>query len=670
MINKLYLSLLFVLGCTCIIYGQQTEPPATALTTAGNLIVYQVKDSLVFKDLLTGQPLYTIPLPTDERLQILAFNPSGTELVFSGKRQLSTYIYQVRRDQAKKITELPFWSISLAFSHSGEKAYLLCAKKILRARLAVYDTRTWKRIDEGVLKAVSGDIGINANDSLIVYRSVGTIKTNTLPDLQLDKVLWERAPQKLIALNPVIPEECASVTPKNTIEIRDLRKDSILVEIKSHGATIRMLSYRPDGKMLLSLDKSGKLCVWSLEKKTLVAEWNNASGLPFWDSTGNLRMAFYPGSRKNKADPSERGDQEMTAVIPLKEPGEHRGFQEYHAPKVESFFSPSFGYTPETGFAPGLGEVLIAQPRTKGLYYRPSVYRAAIAYGFRGNQALATLSINSYIKDKWNLLVNADYDGHGQNYYFGIGDTSGRKDKQTYHSSSFVFTGNLFRLAGRQLSVGIGYDLRYSTRIRFEDPFDPGPPGLQGGLSMGVGPSIRLDSRNNTLSPSSGHLLDLSWLRYGPGGAGDYHYNELKLNYRQYFPLCEHEEHRLIAVQAMTDLTWGGEIPFYSLPYYTAERAFRGVYRNLYIDKQILFLQTEFRSLFTRADPRYGYVIFAGAADGAGDFFKGYKPDIKMLYGLGLRQQLFPKHRLLLRIDLAWTNKGDFGVFGAIGTSF
>jgi hypothetical protein len=187
---------------------------------------------------------------------------------------------------------------------------------------------------------------------------------------------------------------------------------------------------------------------------------------------------------------------------------------------------------------------------------------------------------------------------------------------------------------------------------------------------IGLGPVFRWDNRDNILSPTKGHLLDLAFLWFGPWQVGDYRYNEWKVDYRTYIPLGAPANGRLIAIQGMADLTWAGQAPFYSLPYFTADRAFRGVYRNLYIDKQVMFVQAEFRSLFTAADPRYGYAIFAGAADGTGDFFKAYTPDIKAVYGLGLRQQLFPKNNLLLRVDLAWTSKGDFGVFAGMGVPF
>jgi hypothetical protein len=503
---------------------------------------------------------------------------------------------------------------------------------------------------------------ITANDSLIVYGSVGTIKTTDTKDLKPDKVLWERTEQRLIVFDPVKPAECASSTKTNSIQIRDLRNDSILAEIKRHEAAIEMLSYRPDGKQLFSLDKKGRLCVWSLDERVLVAELQNVDGLPFWDNVGNLWIASYSDSNPNGPG--------APTINSLYTPTSGQGhFLSYKEPHAEKFVSPSFGYAPETGFTLGLGLTGIVQPAPDSRYYRPSVYTMSVNYGFDRNQVLTILSADSYIGDAWRLAANMEYDAHSRNFYFGM-DEGSTKNKQAYFSNNFLFNGSLFRSLSQQVSIGVDYHLQHNTEAEFGQKADSLPWGAKGGTLIGLGPVFRWDDRDNILSPTRGHLLDLAFFWFGPWQAGDYRYDELKVDYRKYFPLGTPANGRLIAVQGMADLTWAGQAPFYSLPYFTADRAFRGVYRNLYIDKQVMFVQAEFRSLFMAADPRYGYAIFAGASDGTGDFFKAYTPDIKAVYGLGLREQLFPKNSLLLRLDLAWTSKGDFGVFAGMGVPF
>ena len=125
-----------------------------------------------------------------------------------------------------------------------------------------------------------------------------------------------------------------------------------------------------------------------------------------------------------------------------------------------------------------------------------------------------------------------------------------------------------------------------------------------------------------------------------------------------------------MAVQALYHGTFNGEAPFYQLPYLSADRILRGVWRNLYIDRQAIALQGELRSNFSNVDPRYGYVVFAGAGDVAPNFFKGYDPAITGVFGVGFRQQVIPKLKLQSRIDFSVTTKGNFGIFGGVGLTF
>ncbi len=338
--------------------------------------------------------------------------------------------------------------------------------------------------------------------------------------------------------------------------------------------------------------------------------------------------------------------------------------QPYHPPVAEKFFSPSIGYAPEMGFMLGFGLTGIVQPVTPSTYYRPSVYNASLNYGFGGNSFLARASASSYWVKKWWIAADLGYNAHGRNFYFGIGQQTSIKDKYAYYSDNLRLDGNFSYNIGQTLSMGVAYDVRHNTQAGFQHKLDSAPYGYAGGTLFGTGPILRWDTRNNILQPNRGHLLDMRYLYY----SGNYQYDETLIDYRQYIPLGA--PGRLLAIQGRADLTWGGTPPFYSLPYFTSDLALRGIYRNLYIDNQVAFVQAEYRSYFRDTDPRFGYALFAGAADGATDFFKGYHSGIKGVYGLGLRQQLYPQNSLLLRLDFAMTPEGVFGCYAGLGVAF
>jgi len=557
---------------------------------------------------------------------------------------------------------IPFRSVAAGFNRAGTAAYLLQRKTFMESNLTVYDPRTWKKIRQKKLTTVSPYLSLNANDSLIALSVLGKIKIVNAQNLKIEQVLWERTPQKLIQFDPVSPTIYASATSKNVIQIRDLRNDSILIEIYKHDALIKTLSYRPDGKYLFSLDKKGRLCVWSPAEKTQLAELDHIEGIPYWDKDGGLRILNTSGDSI-----SQQTSQRVTLQTM---PGSDLYFHRYIAPMLEVFPAPIVGYAPEAGFILGLGFTVIGQPTGNSMYYRPSLLTVSASHGFDGNQWLLGFSLSRYLKDRWYLAADLQYNIHARNFYFGMAKDADRKNKQPYISNNFLFSGGVYRLLGQQCALGLVYDIRHNKRARFEHEVADQPAGVEGGLTAGLGAGLRLDNRDNILSPSRGAFLQLTYLRFGLAGVGDYRYNETKADLRKYFPLGNPVNGRQIALQGAADFTWGGQPPFYMLPYFTADKAFRGIFRHLYIDKQVAFVQAEFRSRFSVADPRFGYAIFAGAADGAADFFHTYKPDIKVVYGLGIRQQLYPKNHLLLRMDAAWTSKGDFGFFAGLGTSF
>lgn len=552
--------------------------------------------------------------------------------------------------------KVPFKPAAVGYNRAGTTAYLLHRRSFMDADLVVYDVQTWKKLRKKNLSFVSPRLSLNANDSLIAFSTGDKIWVLDAQTLKIAQILWERVPQKLIEFDPVAPTLCATVAAKKNIQIRDLRNDSILLEIKRHNAPIQLLGYRPDGKYLFSLDKNGTLCVWSPAEKKQLAELEHVQGTPYWNKEGELCIGKIAG------------DSLLQQVSLQAIPGGEKYFNYPMPPIFEVLPAPVIGYAPETGFILGLGFNVILHPFPGSRYYRPSMLTTSFSHGFNGNQWLLNVSFSRYLKDRWYIAADLQYNIHAKSFYFGLGQTAGREDKQAYTATNFLFNGGVYRLLSQQLGLGVLYDVRHNKRTRFGQEMTEQqlPPGAEGGLALGLGAGLRFDNRDNVLAPSRGAFLQLNYLRYGR----DYHYHEIKADLRKYFPLGNPVNGRQLAIQGAADLTWDGQPPFYMLPYFTADKALRGIYRNLYIDNQVAFAQVEFRSRFSAGDPRFGYAIFAGAADGANNFFRGYQPDIKAVYGLGIRQQVYPKNHLLLRMDAAWTSKGDFGIFAGLGTSF
>ena len=93
----------------------------------------------------------------------------------------------------------------------------------------------------------------------------------------------------------------------------------------------------------------------------------------------------------------------------------------------------------------------------------------------------------------------------------------------------------------------------------------------------------------------------------------------------------------------------------------------RGYYDGRYADKNLIALQTEYR---TPVYKRFGAVVFAGLGKVGSRFsdlwdFSSLKPTV----GFCVRYSINPKERLILRVDAGW-GKESQGTYINIGEAF
>lgn len=704
--------LVWLLFFTCNLSGQDIPKTPVILNPAQNLSVTTLPDQLLFTDLQNGELMYTLNLPGYGSSGYLTFSPDGSLLLSSGNDQM-TRVYQVKDDACQGLVQLPAKTEAAVFDRSGHKLFLLHSRSFWGARVSVYDTRSWELKASVRVPAATNALSLNQDASLIGLSAGTVIRVLDAGDLSTKRVYWERDKQRNLVFNPVSAKQCASVSDKNIIQVRDLEQDTVLVEIagkmpagvnpageatpqggagresrygrgKAGGPGIRWLGWHPSGELLGSLDAIGVLSVWSPAGRKRVLRLENVRGTPAFDADGKLHAltvnptgggnpakAGLSGDSLQRQSPDFAGDQPVVVVIDpdsVKEtaPADQSRFLEKTPERLKIFPQPVIAYKPETGVLLGAGATMLFPGRASG---RPSLIAPVVTYGLKGRQLQTGVNADLFLVKGWRFVNQAAWLNHGTNYFFGIGGDFHRDERRSYTANTFSLDGSAFRRIGTAFFAGINYRVRHDTRAVFETGHIP-VPGSEGGWLTGIGPAFQFDDRDDVLFPLSGNLLDLGFYRNSRGLGSDYQYNELRLDYRRYQTVNLIREGSVLAFQGLFNATWGGEPPFYRLPYITADRTLRGVWRNLYIDKQVWSLQTEFRSFIAPGDTRWGYVVFAGLADGAQNLFRDYHPDIKAVFGAGWRQQVIPKQRLDTRLDFAFTSKGDFGISGGIGIAF
>jgi outer membrane protein assembly factor BamA len=171
------------------------------------------------------------------------------------------------------------------------------------------------------------------------------------------------------------------------------------------------------------------------------------------------------------------------------------------------------------------------------------------------------------------------------------------------------------------------------------------------------------DSRDSIFFPTTGSFHQLSALGFGRGLGSDYTFGRFCLDARRYLRFSAS---RVLALQSHI-LVQTGEPPFWRMGLLGGEDGLRGYYLGRYRDKDMIYVQAEYR--WVPVVWRLGLAGFAGlgeVADRLGGFRLGA---LKYSYGLGLRFVFSSAQRLNLRLDYAFGDDSS-GVYFTAAEAF
>ncbi|MFC3196506.1 BamA/TamA family outer membrane protein [Parapedobacter deserti] len=639
---------------------------APLAVNSGRAVQY-VDGQLTVSTIFANEKAIAITTPHRVVPYFCSISDDGHWLLYSvkTKQEKITYVHDLTRNGEMK-QRYPFAIESVAFTGDGNKAFIVHSKSFWGSKLAAYDTQHWQLLAERSITDLTTSIAVNADGSQLLAAARSVVRVIDTETLETEKVHWETSRLHGVVYSPTDLHQYASISHKNRIEVRDLSVDRVVHTIHADQGQVTQLAYAPDGRHLMSIDGAGHLDIWDLQEYSRVMALENitaADGL----EEGKLTVLSQAGWQSAKTD--------FTGVPVGAPPARpESAFLNGPTSKVGIVPIPIISYSPETSFLLGLGMSFIFPPKDNGSsapsrFFRPSSITPSIAYGFNG-QLQTNLTVDYFSKSGWHFFNQASFLHNNRSYFFGLGNGAQKQHSTVYHNNVFSWEGEVTKAIGHRLFAGITYQVRNDSRLDFDELAALPVPDKRGGFLAGAGPVLRFDTRNDLFFPTGGYYADLSFKRYGGWLGSDYGYSDLKLDYRGFHALPILTEGTTLAVQALYHGIWTGDAPFYQLPYLSADRLLRGIWRNLYIDKQAVALQGELRSNFSNVDPRYGYVVFAGAGDVAPNFFEDYQPGITGVFGVGFRQQVIPKLKLQSRIDLSVTTKGNVGVFGGVGLTF
>jgi hypothetical protein len=272
-----------------------------------------------------------------------------------------------------------------------------------------------------------------------------------------------------------------------------------------------------------------------------------------------------------------------------------------------------------------------------------------------------------YLKeDRYRLTAGGGTAGINADIY-GVGKWAGDRGlflPLTVDGSAFV-TEALFRI-GKDLYIGPRFQYRNLTLAINQEEVDipdiDNPPehlqeivdeiraSLLHQQTVGVGPRIQLDTRDNTFYPRKGFFLDSGIDLFTEALGSRYSYQYYKLAFNKYTSLGNRQ---VLAFRGMGCAAAGDHVPIYDLCLFGSSNDVRGYSAGRYQDRRMFATQAEYRLNLPLSGffGRFGVVAFGGFGGIGAKFSDIGFSDLLPGGGGGLRFRLTKQNPINFRID-------------------
>lgn len=309
-------------------------------------------------------------------------------------------------------------------------------------------------------------------------------------------------------------------------------------------------------------------------------------------------------------------------------------------------------YTPEASL--GIGGAVLASFRfdKRDTVSQRSFLPAGLNLSVNGTIVVAGAGTFFFNEDKFRIYLTYGYRNEPAHYYgkgIAAADSVQRSDSTTrYHKTYFQLYPRFVWMVRPNLYVGCLFDINY-TRVTDVNPVMAVDPYFlkfkRRYHNVGVGGLVQYDTRDDVATPSGGLFLSANMKVYGKYLGGNYNYEIMELEYRQYANVFHRRS--TLAWVAKSQVSFG-DIPFSELPTFGSPFDLRGYYIGKYRDKSMGYAIVEYRHMFGSEEQyrhgnfwaKCGFVVWGGTGTVGETPAKWH--DWKYNYGAGLRIQMQP----------------------------
>ncbi|MFY0660985.1 MAG: BamA/TamA family outer membrane protein [Shimia sp.] len=224
---------------------------------------------------------------------------------------------------------------------------------------------------------------------------------------------------------------------------------------------------------------------------------------------------------------------------------------------------------------------------------------------------------------------------------------------------------NLSVLRGLNSDLLFGGALRYlDTTLGYDSSGTGLPPLPEGHLEVGtVSLLAKWDTRDDSFSARSGHLLDGA-LSYGQIlNTSGRDYSKAVLTYNHYLPIGDSNS---IAMRFAGCAT-SNDTPFFDQCSLGGTDGFRGFSPTEFLNDALLSAQGEYRHQF---GSRFSGVAFAGFGNTGSSLGAIRDTDARYAGGLGLRFQLSKKFKAVFSVDMSYNDRKEDLLYIYVGQRF
>jgi hypothetical protein len=330
---------------------------------------------------------------------------------------------------------------------------------------------------------------------------------------------------------------------------------------------------------------------------------------------------------------------------------------------------PAFSISPEKGvsvglifeyfFNTGINEVEKKKTRLSNAYIN-------LQYSSL-NQLIAEGVYSIYTNnEKYYLQGAVGYKDFYERYWTFSEDTVGNNSFRGVDYKQIYVRGKWLHHSKNQLFVGLNFTYNSFNEIVFQEgdyPSTPAVEGLTESKSLGIGPMIMIDKRDNQFSPQKGWFAEAGIRFHHKTIGSNFNFTQYNLDVRRYINL---KSNSILALHINAILN-DGNVPFLEKVKLGNDKIMRGYFAGRFRDNEFAAAQIEYRYPIGKSFVLAGFLSAGQTAATVNQFSINA---MQSSMGGGLRYLVNKQKKLYVRFDAGYTQKGNWGFYLNLGDAF